>query len=135
MKLPTVPTEGFLQALPPEEREKLGKAGLTKAEARALYEHRQERELQRDVWNYLTLKGVYFESDRMDKRTSGKKGRADFRCCVDGKFLALECKVETGTLSKAQAAEAARLRKSGGKFAVVFTLQDAIETIREVESI
>lgn len=135
MKLPNVPSEGFLQALPPEERKKLGRAGITKAEAAAIYARGQEKELQRQVWNYLTLKGIYFESDRMDKRTSGKKGRADFRCCIDGLWLSLECKAESQTLSKEQALEAARLRKSGGKFAVVFSLQDAIEAITDLHAL
>ena len=107
---------------------------MTAAEAREVYQRGQEKELQHQVWNYLSLKGIYFESDRIDKRTSGKKGRADFRCCIEGMWLSLECKAEGQTLSKEQAAEAARLRKSGGRFAIVFSLNDAIEAVNDMHA-
>lgn len=34
--------------------------------------HGQEKALQRLCAQWLTLHGIYFECDRMDKRTSGK---------------------------------------------------------------
>lgn len=135
MKLPAVVTEGFLQSLPAAERKKLGRAGVTAAEARASYQRGQEKALQREVWNYLNLKGIYFEFDSMHKRTSGKKGRGDFRCCVDGLWLTIECKAESQTLSKEQAAEAARLRESGGRFVIVFNLNDAIEAVNDMHAL
>jgi hypothetical protein len=71
----------------------------------------------------------------MDKKTSGKKGRPDFRCCVDGLWLSIECKCESETLSKEQAQEAARLRKSGGKFVLAFSLEDVIEAINDMNAL
>ena len=47
----------------------------------------QEKALQRLCAQWLTLHGVYFESDRMDRLTSGKCGRADFRICHHGHWL------------------------------------------------
>ena len=135
MKLPAVPSEGFLAALPEEERRKLGRAGITREEAEATYKRGQEIQLQRLITNYLNLNEIYYEWDRTDKRTSGKRGRPDFRCCVKGLWLALECKAEGETLSKEQAIEALRLRKSGGKFVVVFSLKDAIEAIADVRNL
>ena len=35
--------------------------------------------------NWLLLHDIYFEWDRTDKRTSGKKSRADFRICFKGR--------------------------------------------------
>ena len=131
MKIPNVPSEGFLQALPTAEREKLGRAGMTRAQALAKYRAGQEKQLQDDVTRWLDFHQIYFNSDRMDKKTSGKKGRADFRCCVQGRWISFECKTEAGTLSKEQAEDAARLRKSGGTFVVVFSLQDVIDAVRE----
>jgi hypothetical protein len=128
-------TEGFLQAMPPEERAKLGKAGMTKAEAQARFAVGQEKELQDQVRSHLDRHEIYYDDDRMDKKTSGRRGRADFRCCVRGRWLSLECKSETGTLTTEQVEQAARLRKSGGKFAVVFSLRDAINAIAAVESL
>jgi hypothetical protein len=109
---------------------------MTAEEAVVRYSSKKEKELQRLVWNELTRRDIYFESDRMDKRTSGKKGRADFRVCMppDGKWLSLECKI-TGTLTREQGAEAARLRRSGGKFVVVRSLEEAIEALRDMEAL
>jgi hypothetical protein len=129
MKLPAVLPDSFLKALPEPERRKLGKAGITAEEAIVAYSTKKERELQRLVHNWLLSKELYFESDRMDKRTSGKKGRADFRVCCRGLWLSLECKAGTGTLTSEQGAEAARLRRSGGKFVVVRSLEEAVEAV------
>ena len=135
MKLPTILSEGFLQAMPAAERRKLGKAGITKAEANATYLRGQERKLQNLIGQFLTLKGIYFENDRMDKRTSGRKGRPDFRICVSGLWLAAECKAEGETLTAEQAQEANRLRASGGKFVVAYCLQDVIEAINDLNTL
>jgi hypothetical protein len=133
MKLPAVLPEGFLRALPLEERKRLGRAGLTSEEAQARYVADQEKKLQRDIATWLNREQIYFESDRMDRKTSGRKGRADFRVCVEGQWLSLEAKSETGKLTKEQAAEAARLRKSGGKFVVCSSLKSAIDAIRSMQ--
>ena len=72
----------FSVRLPEEERKKLGRAGITQAQAEAKYAAGEERRFQEAIAGWLDLEGIYFEFDRMDKRTSGKKGRADFRICV-----------------------------------------------------
>lgn len=143
MKLPSVLSEGLLQALPTAERKRLGRAGMTKAEAQAKYTAGKEKELQREIAQWLNGQEIYFESDRMDARTSGKRGRADFRVCVpvriggtvEGRWLSVEAKTEAGTFSKEQAAEAARLRKSGGRFLIAFSLADVIEAVREIQNL
>jgi hypothetical protein len=135
MKIPNVPSEGFLNALPDAERKKLGRAGMTSKEAQAKFAAGQEKKLQKEIYNWLSLHGHYFETDRMDRKPTGRKGRADFRICVGGLWLSLEAKSETGTLSKDQIVEASRLRKSGGKFSVCFSLQDAIEAVRDLRAL
>jgi hypothetical protein len=130
VKIPAVPPEGFLLALPEDERARLGKAGITQAQAEAKFAAGQERELQDVIAKWLDLEGIYYENDRMDKKTSGKKGRADFRICVAGRWVSLEAKAGNGTLSVAQAEQAARLRRSGGIFAVVRSLREAIDAVR-----
>ena len=132
MKLPAILTDAFIRTLPEEERKKLGRAGMTQQEAQAKYAAGEERRLQDDIATWLDHEQIYFESDRMDKRTSGKKGRADFRICANGRWLALEAKAGNGTLSSEQAQQGERLRKSGGVFAVVFSLKEAIAEVRKI---
>jgi hypothetical protein len=134
VKLPAVLSPGFVRALPESERKRFGKAGLTPEQCRATFIRGQEIELQKLVANWLELNGIYFESDRMDKRTSGKRGRADFRICVPGGFwLSAECKATGETLSAEQVEQAERLRRSGGKFVVVRALDDLIQAVRSLE--
>ena len=135
MKTNTILPDNILKAMSPADRKSLGKAGMTAKEAQEKYRAGKEKELQRQVAAHLDRHQIYYETDRMDKKTSGKKGRADFRCCVAGLWLSLECKTEAGTLSSAQAFEAARLRKSGGQFVVVFCLQDAISVITDMHAL
>ena len=145
MKLPAVPSEGLLRALPPEDRKRLGRAGMTRAEAEKKYLAGQEEELQRDIYKWLFYHEIYFEWDRMDKRTSGKRGRADFRICVPvwlepikervGLWLSVEAKTGAETLRPAQAAEAARLRKSAGRFIVAYCLADVIKAVRALQEL
>ena len=70
--------------------------------------HGQEKALQRLCAQWLTLHGIYFECDRMDRRTSGKCGRADFRVCHRGRWLSCECKDAGQPLTQAQEREADR---------------------------
>lgn len=135
MKLPVVLGEGFLQALPEHERRRLGKAGITAAQAFATYQRGKEKELQKQIASYLDLNQIYFESDRMDKKTSGKVGRADFRICYHGRWVSAECKADGQTLGSAQAMQASVLRKSGGRFVLVFRLMDLIDEFRAIDAL
>lgn len=136
-KLPAILTDSFLKAMPPEERKKLGKAGLTKEEAAAKRSGGTERQLQDEIAGWLELEQIYYESDRMDRKTSGKKGRADFRLCVRGadgvgRWLSLEAKTGGAKLTAEQEEEAERLLRSGGAFAVVRSLAEAIAEVRKI---
>jgi hypothetical protein len=133
MKLPIVPSEGFLQALPPAERKRLKQ--LTRAEAQAKYLAGQERKLQDDIFSWLSLREIYFESDRMDKPTRGKRGRADFRICVHGLWLSAEAKTASGKLSDEQREQALALINSGGRFVVVRSLKALIKHLQRLMAI
>ena len=134
MKLPVVLGDGFLKSLPEAERKRLGRAGITAEEAMRTYKRGKEKDLQKDVIKYCDLHQIYWENDRMDKKTSGKVGRPDFRICYKGCWVGAECKAEGGLLSSAQAFEAARLRKSGGRFVVVFRLMDLLDEFRGIDA-
>ena len=59
MKLTAFP-ESFLSKMSPEDRRAIGQP--TMAEAATVYQRGQERELKRDVLNWLNLQGAGFSS-------------------------------------------------------------------------
>jgi hypothetical protein len=71
MKVGVFP-EAFLRAMSAEDRRAIGQP--TMAEAERQYERGQEKELKRDVLNWLNLQGAWVFTQRMDKRTRGKRG-------------------------------------------------------------
>lgn len=106
---------------------------MTRQECETHIVHGQEKALQRLCAQWLTLHGIYFECDRMDRRTSGKCGGADFRICHRGHWLSCECKVAGQPLTQAQEREADRLRNSGGVFVVVRELGDLTGALAALE--
>lgn len=133
MRLPNVPSPGFLSALPESERKRLGRAGITQEEAEATFRRGQEKHLQKLVAQWLDLHEIYYDCDRMDQKTSGRKGRADFRICYRGYWISIECKASGESLTKEQAQEAVRVRKSGGRFALLYHFNDLIKEINEID--
>lgn len=111
----------------------LGIAGMTPDECRQKWERGEEAKLQGLVANFLNLRGIYFETDRMDRKTSGKRGRPDFRICYRGRWVAVECKAEGGKLSHEQTQTLAAIRKSGGVAIVAFGLPAVQEALRELD--
>lgn len=100
---PKVLPENILRRIPREQRAPLGKAGVTNAEANAKYDAKHERELQNDMVNLLSQRNICFDSLRMDKRTRSKNGRPDFYIFLaTGKYLCVEAKMPTGSLSDDQ---------------------------------
>jgi hypothetical protein len=71
----------------------------------------------------------------MDKKTSGKKGRADFRICVQGLWLSAECKAQKEKLSGDQVRQANCLINSGGRFILVYSLNDLVYHVRRLEKV
>jgi hypothetical protein len=135
MKLPIVLSERFLAALPEEERKRLGRAGITAVEAFRTFRQGEEKTLQQLCVQWLELNQIYYETDRMDRKTSGKKGRADFRICVGGLWLSAECKAHKEKLADEQLREAERLIASGGRFILVYGLYDLLHHVRRLERI
>ena len=129
MKLPSVPSEGFLQAIQAEERKKLGKAGMTKAEAQAVYARGQEKDLKKVVLNELLRQGAWVFDQPMSKRTRGRPGVPDILGCYRGAFFAVELKASGQPLRQDQAQEAVAIRKSMGRFCLAYCLNDVTEML------
>ena len=115
MKLPAVLSQGFLAAFPMRSANAWARPDGPPTECHQKFVRGEEIKLQKLCLNWLSLHGIYSEWDRTDKRTSGKRGRADIRACVVGYWLSIECKAAGEPLSREQAQEAVRLRNSGGR--------------------
>lgn len=133
MKLDGPLPEHFLSKLPPEERKRLGRAGMTSEEAQVRYIARTERELQRDVANYLNLHQIPFFNPRMDRKSTVQVGMPDFVICLppSGKFVGVECKCAAtgGKLSSEQEASMARILAAGGTYLIIYSLEQLIQAL------
>lgn len=66
----------------------------------------------------------------------GRSGVPDIICCLNGRFMAIECKAGRGSLTALQAQEIERIRSAGGCAAVVNeeNIDNVPEWIRRVRS-
>ena len=143
MKMPTVLPENILKCLSPLERKRLGKAGMTKAEAADRAEAKNERELQRQIVSYLQLKGIEVLWHRTDKRSTATIGWPDVTFTI-GQYVSLvgifpvacawEIKFSNGKLSKEQSDLATRLQSPPNfwRFRVITSFEQARRELREL---
>lgn len=120
----------ILEKLPAAERAKLGKAGMTAAEANAAFVARNERQLQRQIHNELMRRGIWHDLDATNKRRTGTLGTPDFLFSINGRACALEVKFEGGRLRPEQEEAIRQMTANGWRVTVVRTLQDAIAFIK-----
>lgn len=93
----------FLRKLPPAERKKLGKAGLTMEEVQVKADTRAEKVLQNEMEGILRQRNLFFSRSRMDRATTLRKGMPDFFIVLPGgRALLVEAKVEGGNLREDQ---------------------------------
>jgi hypothetical protein len=108
--------------------------GATVNEAREKAIAKDERELQRDIANYLRLHGLWFTQSRMDRRASNTVGTPDFLLAYKGRFVAWECKVAWATKLRREQAEARdRITAQGGAWKLITTIADAQAHLREMD--
>lgn len=120
----TIP-DNILRRLSPATRKTLGKAGMTSEEAMASFAARSEKELQQQIANLLSLRGIWFCRSRMDKATTQQKGVPDFLFALRGVATAFEVKHGKGKLRPEQEATHAVMEHSGWRVHTVRTLDEA----------
>jgi predicted Ser/Thr protein kinase len=118
----------------PADRKRLGKAGVTRAEAIEKAALRSERDLQNQIANYLRLHGIWFDQDAMHKRRTGTTGTPDFLFAINGRACAIEAKFGDGDLKPAQVAAIAAMKKDRWRVVVVKSLPEVISFLKEVST-
>ena len=111
------------------------RANSTAAESAAKYQAGEERVLQRDMANFFRhVRGLWFRTSAMNKKTTGKVGEPDFIGVYRGRMFGIECKGPGGKLSSEQGAELAAIREAGGVAVVAFAVSDAQEVLRDIDA-
>lgn len=117
--------ENILNKMTPEARKSMGKAGMLATEAADKCAAGQERALQKQIANWLRLRGFPFVQSRTDKKTTVSKGVPDFICFVPmGVTVCIECKSSVGQLSPSQKSWQADMNKLGHSVYVVRSFKD-----------
>jgi hypothetical protein len=125
--------EKTLRMVCAEDRKKMGRAGVTSAEAQAKFEAKSERQMHKDIIGLLNNRGIYFVHSRMDKRTTNAVGTLDFYLCVKGRFIALECKAMNGKLSPEQEKVIDHLIRNGATVVIVRDLGQVKIVLDQIE--
>lgn len=107
-----------------EDRKRMGKAGVTSAEAQEAADLKSERELQNQIENWFRLNGIPAFRQRMDRKSNMPIGTPDFLVCYKGRFIALECKVGNNEPTIEQMNCLTAIHKAGGTCEVIRCLQD-----------
>jgi len=115
------------------DRKQLGKAGRTTQEINTKIKDRAEKDLHKEIINYLRLSRIPFSHARMDRKSNMTAGWPDFSFCFLGYFVAWEAK--TGTkLSKEQLDIRSQIERHGGEYRVITDLSQATAHIQEMRA-
>ena len=87
-----------------------------------------ERELQDDIASYLRANDIYFVRSAFGRKATTEPGTPDFIVCR-GTFIALEVKRQGELPTDEQTKHAQRIQQSGGKWACVHSLDEAIKAL------
>lgn len=121
----------FLSRMSASDRKSLGKAGKTSPECRADAMNRSERELQREIAEYLRMRGIEFINPPMNRRSTLPVGWPDFTFAHNGVPVAVEVKVWGETPRQDQKARHEAMRGNGWRVYVVSSLLDLREVLAE----
>jgi VRR-NUC domain len=120
----------FLEKLFPEERKRLGKAGMTAAEAQEKYQARVEKEMRLHFSNWLMLRAIPFVTARHDKKSTIMVGWPDYTVLWDNRVLCVEFKMAGQKPRPEQQKVIEFLLRSGVKTVVCTSFSQAIQTVK-----
>ena len=91
----------------------------------------KESKLQKAIINYCRANGIYVVNIYGAGFCS--KGVPDLLLCVNGIFIAMECKVGDNQLQPDQIIHAKRIEMAGGRWCSPRCLEDAVAVIKDVQ--
>jgi hypothetical protein len=131
----TVVPQNLVRCMSPADQRACSPSGRTPAEARGAAVAKDERELQRQVANYLRLLGVWHDQDAMHKRRTGTTGAPDFQFPYRGRYIAWEVKCPwSRSLRPEQAFAREGIERQGGEWRLITTLAEAQAHLREIDA-
>lgn len=89
-----------------------------------------EGKVKAKVKAVLDKRGVYYFMPR--GTAFGRAGVPDIICCINGRFLAIECKANGNKPSALQEMEIASIKKAGGMAVVVNELDVANQVVEKL---
>jgi hypothetical protein len=141
MKSTTLP-DNILRRMEPSARKSLGKSGRTSEEIDAKKSLELEKEIHRQIDQWLRSKNIVFQHERMDGKTRGTVGWPDFTFVwfrepaleVKHLYVPIGCEVkrqgEKPTDDQAKIHD--HMRRNGWTVLVVHSLQELIEELKKL---
>jgi hypothetical protein len=91
-----------------------------------------ERDLQQKCIKYCRSEGLYYINTHGDGY--GGKGTPDLLICVNGRFVAVELKVESGVIAPSQQIHRKRIERSSGTHFYCYSIEDFVEKIGALQN-
>lgn len=93
-----------------------------------------EREIQKMIYSWLNLEGLYFDWDAMHKKRTGTTGAPDFQLPYKGRAVFWEVKPPWAQKLRPEQVEVmGKIIKQGGRWRLITCLQDAQAHLRELD--
>lgn len=128
---PVLPNH-ILKLMSPEDRAKLGRAGMTADEALAVCVARSEKQLQQQLEAMLTRYGIVPIRQRMDRKSNVALGLPDMFFSVHGNPVAWEVKMPGKSPRPEQEAMMASLEYNGWNVRVIHSYDEGLKHLREL---
>jgi hypothetical protein len=132
----TVLPDNILKRMNKLDRAKLGKAGVLASEANAIQLAKREKDVHREISQWLNLHDIFFFHSRTDRRATTQNGTPDYAFLWEfeqsgnlAKHLtgvAIEVKVGGNKLSDEQEKVMWRMRDNGWIYYVCDSLKDML---------
>lgn len=123
-----------MKCMLPADRKALGKRGQTMLEAIQNATIKGEKDIQKQIANLLTLRGVPFINPPMHKRSMLPKGWPDFTFAYRGNPLGIEAKVLGGEPRPDQVKTLQAMADNGWQVHVVTSLAEVQTILRVIDS-